>query len=251
MSVAVKGTASKSTDFVSWPLAEWATGLTYDNLSDQAVRAAKLFLFDSFGCALGGSQQHDVRIALDHLKQMGGAPLCTCFVEGFRTNPVDAAFLNALMIRAMDYNGIYWEQDPSHPSDIIPAALSMCELNGLGGRELILGTIIGHEVEMRFCEAGLPGVREYGWHHATLTAFVSPIVAGRILGLTTDQIQQAIGISASHSCSLAFSWCSKRRRMVEFTAWVNLDELLTQRYGAPLYGVRVGGSALLFGQVSD
>ena len=213
MSVAVKGTASASTDFVSWPLAEWATGLTYDSLSDQAVHAAKLFLFDSFGCALGGSQQHDVRIAMDHFKQMGGAPLCTCFVEGFRTNPVDAAFLNALMIRAMDYNDIYWKQDPSHPSDIIPAALSMCELNGLGGRELILGTIIGHEVEMRFCEAAFPGVREYGWHHATLTAFVSPIVAGRILGLTADQIQQAIGISASHSCSLGAVTAGKLTNM--------------------------------------
>ena len=27
------------------------------------------------------------------------------------------------MIRCMDYNDIYWKQDPSHPSDIFPAAL--------------------------------------------------------------------------------------------------------------------------------
>ena len=87
-----------------------------------------------------------MQIALDHFKRMGGSPQCTCFVDGFRTNPVDAAFLNALMIRAMDYNDIYWKQDPSHPSDIIPAALSIAELNGLGGRDLILGTIIGHEI---------------------------------------------------------------------------------------------------------
>ena len=24
------------------------------------------------------------------------------------------------MVRCMDYNDIYWKQDPSHPSDIIP-----------------------------------------------------------------------------------------------------------------------------------
>ena len=115
-------TGRSRTDFVSWPLAEWAGGLSFDDLSPRAVHAAKLFLFDSFGCALGGSQQHDVRLALDHLKQMGGSALCTCLVDGFKTNPVDAAFANALMIRAMDYNDIYWKQDPSHPSDIIPAA---------------------------------------------------------------------------------------------------------------------------------
>ncbi len=213
MSVAVKDTAKQSTDFVSWPLAAWAAKLTYEDLSEQAIGAAKLFLFDSFGCALGGSQQHDVMIAMDHFKRMGGSPLCTCFVDGFRTNPVDAAFLNALMIRAMDYNDIYWKQDPSHPSDIIPAALSIAELNGLGGKDLILGTIIGHEIEMRFCEAGLPGIREYGWHHATLTAFVSPLVAGRLLGLPADRIQQAIGISASHSCSLGAVTAGKLTNM--------------------------------------
>ena len=213
MSVAVKDTATRNTDFVSWPLAVWAARLTYEDLSEQAIRAAKLFLFDSFGCALGGSQQHDVLIAMDHFKRMGGSPLCTCFVDGFRTNPVDAAFLNALMIRAMDYNDIYWKQDPSHPSDLIPAALSIAELNGLGGKDLILGTIIGHEIEMRFCEAGLPGIREYGWHHATLTAFVSPLVAGRLLGLPADRIQQAVGISASHSCSLGAVTAGKLTNM--------------------------------------
>ena len=34
-------------------------------------------------------------------------------------------------------------------------------------------------------------------HHATLTAFVSPIVAGRMLHLTPEAIQHAIGISGN------------------------------------------------------
>jgi 2-methylcitrate dehydratase len=62
--------------------------------------------------------------------------------------------------------------------------------------------VLGHEYEMRLCEAAFPGIRERGWHHATLTAFVSPIVAGRALGLAWEQIQHAIGISASHGCTL-------------------------------------------------
>jgi 2-methylcitrate dehydratase len=206
-------TSKQHTDFLSYHLADWAAKLDYDHLSPGAIQSAKLYLFDSFGCALGGSRQHDVQIALDHFKEMGGTPACTVLVDGFKTNPVDAAFLNALMIRAMDYNDIYWKADPSHPTDIIPAGLSICELNGLGGKDLILATIIGHELEMRFCEAGIPGVREYGWHHATLTAFVSPIVAGRMMKLTAEQIQHAIGISASHSCSLGAVTAGKLTNM--------------------------------------
>jgi len=195
-------TTKASTDFVSWTLAQWANDLSFDHLSEAAINSAKLFLFDSFGCALGGSLQHDVQLALDHARAMGGAPSCTVFGSGFRTDPVTAALLNALCIRAMDYNDIYWKADPAHPTDIIPAALSMCEYRKLSGKELILGTIIGHEIEMRLAEFGNPGVREYGWHHATLTSLVSPIVAGRLAGLSTDQIQQAIGISASPSMCL-------------------------------------------------
>jgi 2-methylcitrate dehydratase len=115
---------------------------------------------------------------------------------------VSASLANALMIRCMDYNDIYWKQDPSHPSDIFPAALAACERAKSGGKELIVGLVLGHEFEMRFCEAAFPGIRERGWHHATLTAFVSPIVAGRMLRLDWEQIQHAIGISASRHATL-------------------------------------------------
>ncbi len=106
------------------------------------------------------------------------------------------------MIRCMDYNDIYWKQDPSHPSDIFPAAMAGCERAKSDGKELIVGLVLGHEFEMRFCEAAFPGIRERGWHHATLTAFVSPIVAGRALHLAWEQIQHAIGISASRHATL-------------------------------------------------
>jgi 2-methylcitrate dehydratase len=102
----------------------------------------------------------------------------------------------------MDYNDIYWQQDPSHPSDIIPAAIACGERAGGGGRDLIVGVVLGHEFEMRLCEAAFPGIRERGWHHATLTAFVSPIVASRMLGLSWEQCQHAIGISASRHATL-------------------------------------------------
>ncbi len=200
--------AAKGSDsgkkYISHALAEWACGLTFGDLSPEAVRKARLFWFDSIGCALGGSGQEDARILLAHHREMspasapGGGP-CTCFVSGFRTNPVDATFLNNHMIRAMDYNDIYWKADPCHPSDIIAGPLALCERAGLTGKDLILATVIAYEVEQRLCEFGEPGIREYGWHHATLTAFAAPIAAGRVLGLTPDQMVQAIGISASRT----------------------------------------------------
>src|SRR5438445_10941298 len=204
---------TQSKRLLSYAIADWACALKYENLSPEAIQAAKLFWFDSIGCALGGSQQDDAKILLKHYRAMsatadssggegGWKGRATAFVSGFKTNPVDAAFLNGHMIRAMDYNDIYWKADPCHPSDLIAAPMALCESEGLSGKDLILATIIAYEIEMRLCEIGRPGVREYGWHHATLSAFAAPVAAGRVLNLTTDQMVSAIGLSAARTfCS--------------------------------------------------
>jgi 2-methylcitrate dehydratase len=183
-------------------LARWAAALQYEHLSSEAVHQAKRFLLDSIGCALGGSRQPDTMIALRVLREIAGTGPATVIGSGERFDPVSATLANALLIRSMDYNDIYWKQDPSHPSDLIPAALAACERARSNGKELIVGVVLGHEFEMRFCEAGFPGVEERGWHHATLTAFVSPIVAGRMLHLGWEQIQNAIGISGVRHVTL-------------------------------------------------
>ena len=191
---------TESKRLLSHTIAEWAWALKYEHLSPAAIQAAKLFWFDSIGCALGGSQQDDAKILLKHYRTMsGGNGKATAFVSGFKTNPVDAAFLNGHMIRAMDYNDIYWKADPCHPSDLIAAPLALCESEGLSGKDLILATIIAYEIEMRLCEIGRPGVREYGWHHATLSAFAAPVAAGRVLNLAPEQMVSAIGISAART----------------------------------------------------
>jgi len=189
-------------DTITGTLSRWAAELRYEHLSPEAIAAAKAFLYDSLGCALGGWRTHDARLALEHLDEVGGKPVCTLIGSGTKTDPVSAAFANALMIRALDYNDIYWKADPSHPSDIIPAALALGERQNLGGRDLIVGIVLAYEIEMRLCLAGVPGIRERGWHHATLTAFAAPMVASRMLGLPWQQMQHSIGIAASRHCTL-------------------------------------------------
>jgi len=200
--VASSKTQPAPKETVTAKMSQWAAGLRYEDLSKDAVYQAKRFLLDSVGCALGGYQQHDVKIALEVLDEVAGRGPATVIGTGKRIDAVSAALANALMIRCMDYNDIYWKQDPSHPSDIFPAALAGCERAKSNGKELIVGLVLGHEFEMRLCEAAFPGIRERGWHHATLTAFVSPIVAGRALHLNWEQIQHAIGISASRHATL-------------------------------------------------
>ncbi len=187
---------------ISRRMAQFALGLGYDGIPEPARREAKRFLLDSVGCALAAVDHEDMLQVYEYVRHVGGKVQATIIGHGTRTDVANAALMNALLIRAMDYNDIYWKQDPSHPSDILPAALAPAEYRKLDGRELIVGMLIAYELEMRLCLAATPGVREVGWHHATLTQFVSPFVAGRMLGLSEDQLVAACGISGSSHFTL-------------------------------------------------
>jgi len=194
-------------------LSRWACDLKYEDLTPESIDAAKRFLYDSLGCALGGYQTHDVKIFLEHEREVAGAGACTVIGSGDQFNPVSAAMLNALMIRAMDYNDIYWKQDPSHPSDLISAPMALAERDHLSGKDLIVGIVLAYEMAMRLCHVAVPGIRERGWHHATLMGYVSPVVAGRMLGLSWEQMQHAIGIASCRCFTLGCAVAGKLTMM--------------------------------------
>ncbi len=187
---------------ISRQIARFALGLRFEDLPQDVVLEVKRYLYDSLGCAFGGYTTHDVEVVKEIYADQGGKPEATVIGSGDKMPAFNATFLNSLMIRALDFNDIYWKQDPSHPSDLIPVALAMGERQNKNARDVITAIVLAYEFECRLCEFAVPGIRERKWHHASLTQFVSPIVAGYLLGLNEDQMVHAIGISGSHNMTL-------------------------------------------------
>jgi 2-methylcitrate dehydratase len=204
-------------------MARFTEQLQYEHLSPEAVELAKRFLLDSIGCALGGSGTADVQIMLGFFNELGGKKESTVINSKKKLPMIHSCLLNSLMIRALDFNDIYWEQDPSHPSDLIPAVLSPAETLRKSGKELILAMVLAYEWEQRLCEFAIPGIRERKWHHATLTQFAAPLAAGKILGLNEEQLVQAVGICASHNLTLGAVAAGKLTMMKN-----TVDPLATQ-----------------------
>ncbi len=198
---------------ISRQIAEFAIKLKYEDLPEEVVHEVKRYLYDSIGCAFGGYHTKDVNIIRDIYKGIGGKNESTVIGFGDKIPAVNATLVNSLMIRALDFNDIYWKEDPSHPSDLIPAAFSIGEMVGTSMKEVITAIVLAYEFEQRLCLFATPGVRERKWHHATLTQFVSPIVAGRLLGLNEDQMVNAIGISGSHNHTIGCPTAGKLTMM--------------------------------------
>ena len=198
---------------ISRTISEFAVNLKYKDLPKEVIHEVKRYLYDSIGCAFGGYRTKDVKILHGIYKEMGGKKESTVIGFGDKIPAVNATLVNSLMIRALDFNDIYWKEDPSHPSDLIPAALSTAEMAGTSMKEVITAIVLAYEFEQRLCEFATPGIRERKWHHATLTQFVSPIVAGKILGLNVDQMVNAIGISGSHNHTIGCPTAGKLTMM--------------------------------------
>jgi len=198
---------------ISRQMAEFAVGLKYEDLPENVIYEVKRYLYDSMGCAFGSMSTHDVKSMFEIYSEMGGAAESRVIGFGDELPAVSTALVNSLMIRALDFNDIYWKDDPSHPSDIIPAALSTGEKVDASMKDVIVAIVLAYEFEQRLCLFAKPGVRERKWHHATLTQFVSPIVAGKVLGLTVDEMVNAIGINGCHNHTIGCPTAGKLTMM--------------------------------------
>ena len=187
---------------LSGKMAQWALDLKFEDIPEISIWEAKRFLLDSMGCALAAVKNEDMEAMYRFTERLGGTPEASVIGRNYKTNASNAALMNCLLTRAMDYNDIYWEEDPSHPSDLIGAALASGEVNGKTGKEVLEAIIVNYELMLRWCHAAHPGVREIGWHHASLVQFVSPVVAGKLYDLDLDQMVAAVGISSSSHFTL-------------------------------------------------
>ncbi|HEX4155504.1 MAG TPA: MmgE/PrpD family protein [Acidobacteriaceae bacterium] len=194
--------AAAPTNTAAWKLARYATDLKYQDLPPEVVANAKRRILDTLGAALGGYSSRPITILREVIVSEGGTPESTIIGSGQRTNAANAAMVNGAMIRYLDFNDTYWGTKGigfMHPSDSIAEALSVSERQHASGKDLILATVIAYEIQSRLANTfRWPGLEQHSG-----AGFTAPIVAGKLLHLTPEQMANAIGIGASHNFALA------------------------------------------------
>ena len=194
-------------DVIVDKLADYACGLTYEALPADVVERAKHLIIDAIGCALGAAGAEPVRIAQSIAAETGSvAPgkAATTLVQGHATSPDMAAFVNGSMIRYLDFNDTYTGHGTVHPSDMVAPALAVAEAFGLGGNELIVGTVLGYETLCALTDDGIMEHPLYGvlWDQSAFAAVSAAAVAARLMRLTRAQAAHAITLAITSHLSL-------------------------------------------------
>src|ERR1043166_2948905 len=181
-------------------LGAYAASLRFEMLPAEVVHQTKRMIVDTLGCALGGYAGEPCRIARELAATLTSATPATLLCTGRQTSPDLAAFANGAMIRYLDFNDGYTSLEAGHPSDSIAALLTAGELAGANGRELITATVIAYEVFCRMCDT--INIKPMGFDHVTLGAMASTAGAARLLGLTQEQITEAINLTVAANVAL-------------------------------------------------
>ena len=178
----------------------WLAAMRYEDLPQPTVRKAKYLLLDTLGCALGAVQGEPVKAAREVIRSRGGKPQATVIGTGFKTSCDEAAFLNAMQIRYLDFNDYAAFGYPHHPSINLAAALAVAEMRNLSGKDLLLGLVAGYEVHVKVRDAS----ERRGFDMPSIEAqYASAACAARLMGLDAKGIANALAIAASNANTLS------------------------------------------------
>lgn len=186
---------------LSRQLARYSLELSYDELPEEVVEFTKLCILDYFGSAIAGSDKSPVQMVSDLVSEMGGLDQAK-LVTGGKSSAIHAALVNGAASHVMELDDIHKGSIVHAATVVIPAALAIAEWKKLSGKELITAVVAGYEVCFRIGEAVSPS-HYYYWHNtATCGTFGAATAAGKLLGLTEDEMVNALGNAGSQAAGL-------------------------------------------------
>jgi 2-methylcitrate dehydratase PrpD len=184
---------------LSRELAGWVTRLRYEDLPPEVVDRAKGVTLHCISSILLGSQtsagKQAVKLVTD--EESGVRNGATILVDGRKVTRAGAAFANS----EMAYSGGKWDTFKmlTHPgTSILPCALVGAEGAQASGKDFLVAIAAAYEVAERLGADFIPTVMSRGFHPGPVFGiFGAGVAAGKLAGLTEDQMNSVIALCAS------------------------------------------------------
>ncbi len=177
-------------------LAEFVIQTKYEDLPSVTVNFTKNLILGIAGTTVAGATQPDTSIVVNLVQEWGGKEEATVFVYGGKVPAYNAAFVNSIMARALDY------EDGMPPgvhigASVIPTAFAAAELaGGCSGKEFISAVTLGSEVTAKLALCSFfDGFDPTG----IVSVMGATAAAGRIIGLSLAQMHDALALAFNRS----------------------------------------------------
>lgn len=178
--------------------------LTFNDLSDDTVKAAKNAILDTLGCILAGSALEEIPPLVNQFTDETLPKQSTVLGYWKKTTLHNAILLNATMGHAVEMDDVH-KQAKSHAGTVVvPTAISYGEHLGASGKELILSVVIGYETMLRIGTAiNASEHRLQGWHATnTCGTFGAASAIAVLEKFNLDQFVSVLGLAGTQSSGL-------------------------------------------------
>lgn len=173
-------------------LVEYIMETPFEMLPKEVIDIAKKVVLTVLGTTIAGAKEEGCETLLSQVKEWGGKEEATILIHGGRVPAHNAVLVNSTMARALDFcdsmlMGIHLG------SSTIPTALAVAELTGgCSGREFLTALVVGTEIAVRIHFSSIyDGFDPTG----VCTIFATTAIAGRILGLKSEQMLNALALA--------------------------------------------------------
>lgn len=184
-------------------LASFASSLAWEDVPEEVVEAAKLHLLDTLGCGLAA---HALGIAGEGraaLAEAGGEPQSSVIGLGGGLPAASAAFANAMLCHALDFDDTHSDSVCHVSATVCPAAAAVAEGQGADGRELLTAIVAGNEVVTRIGMAASGAFHKRGFHPTAICGiFGATAAACRLAGAGEAATASAFGVAGSFAGGL-------------------------------------------------
>ena len=119
-------------------LASYTSGLKFEDLSDDAVEAAKHCLLDWIGVTVAGLEEPLTQMLIAQAEADGGDAQASVVGDGRKFSASQAALINGSASHALDYDDVQTRLQ-GHPTvPVAPVVLALGEMEGRSGKDLSL-----------------------------------------------------------------------------------------------------------------
>lgn len=187
--------------------AQWITGLDPKTLPTNAYARAKHAVLDYFGCAIAGQNEPLVTMMREEFAGDNGDGPCTIIASNQSATLHNSTLINGAMAHALDYDDVHFRLHGHPTTCIAPAAITLGEMLGASGQDILTAFIIGTEVACALGEMAEEGHYDVGFHATgTIGTFGAAAAAARLLGLDKTATTNALGLAASQAAGLKINF---------------------------------------------
>ena len=177
-------------------LADFATKTTFADLPPLAIEHAKVIIASTIASAAMGRDIGSTNAFREMARERGGtAEASVWFDAGPRLPVMDAARTNAVMSDAAASDDTDLAGSGHLGTVTSTAALAMGERCGATGRDVLAAIVLGYDVANRIGRR--TNANEIGFHAGVTTIFGATVAAGKVMGLTPEQMTHAISLAAT------------------------------------------------------